>query len=211
MTKVISPLFGTTATGRIGDIGTFRTSATGAQLIKVQKAKKKKKKPKPPLPEQSTIKALDVAATTYPGMAVAIFPADRVTTTTPPIDIIAISDPANGTANLYSDKVVYQPNPGFTGTDAMTYTARDASDATDTAVIRIKLLKPKKLKKGPTPDPYAEWLKEQLSLARKQWIKLPRQKMLVPMGDMHWRTHYFREPEWPQFWRQWLVDHPFQG
>lgn len=211
MTKVTNPLFGSQASGRIADIGTFRGGYSSEQFIKVQPQKKKKKKKRPAPPRSGGITALDVTATTYPGMAVTIFPADRTATTNPPVNIISVSEPGNGTAILYLDRVTYQPNPGFTGTDVMSYTVRDAAGGEATATIRIKLLKPKELKKGPEPDPHKEWLKEQMKIARRQWAKLPRQKILVPMGDMHWRTHYFREPEWPQFWRQWLNDHPYPG
>lgn len=211
MTKVTQPLFGTVAIGRIGNIGTFRRGASGPQFIKVPQAKKKKRKAKIPIEENQDIKALDVTAATYPGMAVAIFPADRVATTNPPISIIAITDPANGTANLYSDRVVYQPDPGLMGDDEMTYTAEDASGATAIAKIMIRMQKPKELKKKKTPDPYKEWLKQQLTLARKAWVKLPRKKYLFKFSENTWKTHYYREPDWPEFWNKWLSDHPFTG
>lgn len=211
MTKVTGPLFGSAAAGRIGSIGTFRRGKSGAQFIRAPKAKKKKPKEKKPPLDGADIKALDANATTPEGTRVAIYPADRVNTSHPPASIVAVGIPKHGTAYLYSDSVIYIPSAGFTGTDSMSYTARDASGLEASATIRVKVTAIKKPKGKPPPSPEEEWLKEQLTLARKAWVKLPRKKYTFRFDSFSWRTHYYREPDWPEFWRQWLVDHPFEG
>lgn len=215
MVKVVGPLFGTAATGRIGDSGTFRTSASGAQFIAAPSGKKKKKKPKLPKPEEPGIKALDATGITPMGTRTAIYPADRVTTTSPPVSIIDVSEPSHGTASVEYDTVIYTPEAGFIGTDTMIYTAQDAAGRQAEAKIRVKVIaikgKARKPKAKRPPTEKEEWIREQMKIARKQWAKLPRQKRVESDFSHFWRIRYFRDPNWPTFWNQWLIDHPFEG
>lgn len=55
------------------------------------------------------------------------------------LSVIAVSDPAHGTATLNSDgSVTYTPDPGFMGDDSFTYTVSHG-DKTATGTVHIKL------------------------------------------------------------------------
>lgn len=56
----------------------------------------------------------------------------------PPLTVTAVSDPPNGTAtNNGNGTVTYQPDLGFTGNDAFTYTIQNGNGLTDTATVRV--------------------------------------------------------------------------
>jgi len=56
------------------------------------------------------------------------------------LTVISVSDPANGaTANNGDGTVTYQPDPGFSGVDAFTYTVRDEAGLTDSANVTVSV------------------------------------------------------------------------
>ncbi|MFI8604322.1 Ig-like domain-containing protein, partial [Cellulophaga baltica] len=50
---------------------------------------------------------------------------------------IAIGTPANGEATILGTVITYTPNPGFTGSDQITYTINDGNGGTDSGLINI--------------------------------------------------------------------------
>jgi outer membrane protein OmpA-like peptidoglycan-associated protein len=55
------------------------------------------------------------------------------------LTITAVATPANGTAVIQGDQVLYTPNAGFTGTDNFTYTVSDGNGHTAQAVISVSV------------------------------------------------------------------------
>ncbi|GKY88985.1 Ig-like domain-containing protein [Sinisalibacter aestuarii] len=56
------------------------------------------------------------------------------------LEIVDISDPANGTIVDNGDGTVdYIPDPGFSGTDSFTYTVSDGNGGTDTATVTVNV------------------------------------------------------------------------
>ena len=47
------------------------------------------------------------------------------------------TQPANGTAEVVNDKILYTPNPDFNGTDTIIYTVSDGKGGTDTATVTV--------------------------------------------------------------------------
>ncbi len=56
--------------------------------------------------------------------------------------IIDVAPPANGTATVEGDTVVYQPNPGFYGTDEVTVTIVDRAGKTVTVAVPVQVGQP---------------------------------------------------------------------
>jgi hypothetical protein len=56
--------------------------------------------------------------------------------------ITDVTPPANGTATVEGDTVVYQPNKGFYGTDEITVTVIDRTGQTITVVVPIQVGQP---------------------------------------------------------------------
>ncbi|MGJ3253341.1 MAG: Ig-like domain-containing protein [Elainellaceae cyanobacterium] len=55
-------------------------------------------------------------------------------------DRLTVSDatsPANGTATISGNSIIYTPNPGFSGQDSFQYTLSDALGRTDTATVTV--------------------------------------------------------------------------
>lgn len=53
------------------------------------------------------------------------------------LTILSVSDPAHGTAAIADGKVVYTPDPGFSGTEVFSYTLQDIVGATASASVTI--------------------------------------------------------------------------
>ena len=53
--------------------------------------------------------------------------------------IVSVETPKNGATAIVNGKIVYTPNPGYTGTDAFKYTIVDAGGFEDTATIKVKV------------------------------------------------------------------------
>ena len=51
--------------------------------------------------------------------------------------VVAVSDPAHGTASTAVDGAVYEPDPDFYGTDTFTYTVSDGDGGQDTATVTV--------------------------------------------------------------------------
>src|SRR3990172_614711 len=57
-----------------------------------------------------------------------------------PLTVSAVGLPSHGTATLNPDETVtYPPDPGFTGSDAFTYTIRDPAGLIDTATVTVNV------------------------------------------------------------------------
>ncbi len=85
--------------------------------------------------------AVNDRTVTLPGIPVEI---DVLENDTTPGDddlltIVALSDPAGGTAEIVSGRVVYTPDAGFRGSDTFTYTLRDPfrNEATGTVTVIV--------------------------------------------------------------------------
>ena len=58
-----------------------------------------------------------------------------------PIEIVSITQPANGVANIVGNGTIrYRSNSGYCGPDTFTYTIRDPSGATSTATVTLDVL-----------------------------------------------------------------------
>jgi CshA-type fibril repeat protein len=54
------------------------------------------------------------------------------------LEVIAVGDPANGTAEINPDgTITYTPDPDYNGPDSFTYTVSDGNGGTDTATVTI--------------------------------------------------------------------------
>ncbi len=53
------------------------------------------------------------------------------------LTVASVTQPANGTATVVSNGVIYTPRAGFTGTDTFTYTISDGKGGTATATVTI--------------------------------------------------------------------------
>ncbi|MEM7531695.1 MAG: Ig-like domain-containing protein, partial [Chloroflexota bacterium] len=53
------------------------------------------------------------------------------------LDIISVTQPANGTVTIQSGQVQYVPNTGFAGVDTFSYTVRDGNGLTDSSQVQI--------------------------------------------------------------------------
>ena len=53
------------------------------------------------------------------------------------LTIAAVEPPANGTASVSGNRIVYTPNPGFSGTDRFVYTIKDGRGGTASAAVTI--------------------------------------------------------------------------
>ena len=88
--------------------------------------------------ENTAPTAVDDFATTTVGQAVTL---DSVFNDSDPEgDILVISsvdDPANGTAVISGDQIIYTPDAGFVGTDSFTYTISDGNGGTATATEKV--------------------------------------------------------------------------
>jgi Bacterial Ig domain/SdrD B-like domain/Domain of unknown function DUF11 len=83
--------------------------------------------------------ARDDTATTPSGQPVTLSPLGNDTDPNGgPLTISSITQPANGTVTLAPDgRVTYTPNPGFSGTDTLTYIVCDAQGNCDVAAITV--------------------------------------------------------------------------
>ena len=55
------------------------------------------------------------------------------------LDISSVTSGQNGTASIVGNRVQYQPNRGFSGTDTFTYTASDGNGGTGTATVTVTI------------------------------------------------------------------------
>jgi hypothetical protein len=89
----------------------------------------------------NTTDAVDDYASTQLGTAVDI---NVLANDTDPegdaINVIASTQPANGTITLSGGVFTYTPNAGFTGVDTFTYTIDDALGATDIATVTVRVM-----------------------------------------------------------------------
>ena len=57
-----------------------------------------------------------------------------------PLTVSGVADPANGTATIVGDDIIYTPDdPTFTGEDTFTYTVTDSGGLTDTATVTVNI------------------------------------------------------------------------
>ena len=56
------------------------------------------------------------------------------------LEIIAVDNPANGTATIVDNKIVYTPDAGFTGMDMFYYDIKGANGAYDSTTIIVDVL-----------------------------------------------------------------------
>jgi CshA-type fibril repeat protein len=68
-----------------------------------------------------------------------------------PISIADITQPANGTATLDDNQIIYTPNPGFSGEDTFIYTITDGQDTT-TATVTVTVNPPVNTPPVANPD-----------------------------------------------------------
>jgi outer membrane autotransporter protein len=69
------------------------------------------------------------------------------------LTVVGVTQPANGSAAISGDAVVYTPNPGFASppADTFTYTVRDRFERTATATVTVTVIPPE-----PEPEPEPE-------------------------------------------------------
>ncbi|WP_136635757.1 Ig-like domain-containing protein [Pseudooceanicola onchidii] len=63
------------------------------------------------------------------------------------LTVTSVGTPANGTAAIVGNQILYTPAAGFTGTDTFTYTITDEDGLTDTATVTVTV------EDGPPPPP----------------------------------------------------------
>lgn len=211
MAKVTGPLFGYEAWGMLGGIGAFRRGWSSAQFIGLAKPGKKKKPPRPRDLGGEEIRAVDVNATCPKGGSVVIYPASGVITKWKPVNIIGIYSATFGYASLAHDAVTYSPAPGFVGKDSIIYTAQDADYRIASAKILIKVTNNAVDEKGRPLTAKEIYYRQQLAIAKKQWAKLPRQRLKYKNEKGEWKIRHFRVPDFKEYWERWLIDHPWQG
>ncbi len=86
----------------------------------------------------SGLVALDDAATTAADTPVAVDVLANDSTPNPPLTVTAVGEPPHGTAtDDGGGTVTYRPDPGFTGTDAFSYTAEDGGGDRATATVTV--------------------------------------------------------------------------
>jgi uncharacterized repeat protein (TIGR01451 family)/LPXTG-motif cell wall-anchored protein len=88
-------------------------------------------------------------APAVPDESVDAEPGEPVEITLPTVDehgnavtVSAVADPAHGTAVVVGGKIVYSPDPGFSGTDTFQYTMTDAFGNTASAFITVTVAAP---------------------------------------------------------------------
>ncbi len=81
--------------------------------------------------------AVDDSATTDHNTAVLVDVLANDTGTNPPLEIIGVTDPANGETEIVNGQIRYTPDPSFHGTDTFQYTIEDAASNTDTASVTV--------------------------------------------------------------------------
>ena len=87
--------------------------------------------------------ARDDAATTPAGQAVTIDVLDNDTDADgDALQLLAVTPPANGSARIEGNRVVYTPLPGFSGSDAFTYTVGDGHGGSASANVQVQVLAP---------------------------------------------------------------------
>ncbi|MEA5520611.1 Ig-like domain-containing protein [Limnoraphis robusta] len=69
-----------------------------------------------------------------------------------PLSIADITQPANGTATLDDNQIIYTPNPGFSGEDTFVYTITDGQDTT-TATVTVTVNRPANQPPNAVDDP----------------------------------------------------------
>jgi YVTN family beta-propeller protein len=57
-----------------------------------------------------------------------------------PLTLISVIQPANGSATINSNTVIYTPDAGFSGTDAFAYTISDGKDGNATATVTVTVV-----------------------------------------------------------------------
>ena len=87
--------------------------------------------------------ARDDAVTTPAGQAVTIDVLDNDTDADgDALQLLAVTPPANGSARIDGDRVIYTPLPGFSGSDAFTYTVGDGHGGSASANVQVLVLAP---------------------------------------------------------------------
>ena len=56
-----------------------------------------------------------------------------------PLTVISVTQPTNGGVQISNNEVIYQPQRGFTGVDAFTYTISDGRGGTATANVTVTI------------------------------------------------------------------------
>lgn len=211
MTKVTEPLFGFEAWGSIGDIGSFRRGWSCQQFIKAPPAKKSQAKPKTKGLDSENIIAVDVNAICQKNGTIVIYPATGVITRWEPVTITGIYSASFGYASLANDAVTYSPARGFVGKDSIIYEAQDANYRKASAKIQIKVTDDKRAKKGASLNLIRAHYRQQLAIARRQWVKIARRHVRYKDSKGRWRTRYYRVPSWKDYLGNWMRNHPWQG